>query len=208
MRVTSPTVETFTSRPCYAPRPMTAPERIPAFPSFRLPHPAAPGHLVHRPAPRPRGRDPDAQETKKSSPPGPLLPRRGHPGPRGFRRRLPRPVPNGPEERRLHHRVRRRPVHGRDGQNPESDPESRTAGLRGRLLARGLLPARRVPGLARGAPRRRVADLHQLLGRGEGALGHHRHLVERREDRPLRFRRTRRSSSRRTVTSARSCRRR
>src|SRR5450631_334564 len=41
MRVTSLTAGTFTSGPCYAPRPMASPERIPAFPSFRL-RPAAP----------------------------------------------------------------------------------------------------------------------------------------------------------------------
>ena len=35
------------------------------------------------------------------------------------------------------------------------------------------------------APRSRLADLHQLLGGGEGALGHHRDLLERRKDRPL-----------------------
>ena len=58
-------------------------------------------------------------------------------------------------------------------------------GLRGRLLARGLLPAGGLPRVAGGAPRRRLADLHQLLGGGEGALGHHRHVVERREDRPV-----------------------
>ena len=46
-----------------------------------------------------------------------------------------------------------RPIHGRDRQDPESDPESRSAGLRGRLLARGLLSAGRLPGLARGRTR-------------------------------------------------------
>ena len=39
--------------------------------------------------------------------------------------------------------------------------------------------------LARGASRSRVADLHQLLGRREGALGHHRDVLERGEDRPV-----------------------
>ena len=57
-------------------------------------------------------------------------------------------------------------------------------------------------------PGRGVADLHQLLGRGEGAFRHHRHVVERREDRALDPARTRRSSSPRTGISARSCRRR
>ena len=46
-------------------------------------------------------------------------------------------------------------------------------------------PPEAVPRLARGAPGRRQPDLHQLLGGGEGAVRHHRHLVERREDRPL-----------------------
>src|SRR6266487_5659740 len=48
--------------------------------------------LIGRSPPRPRRGDPAAQATKKRSPPGPLLPGRGNPGPGGFRRRLPRSV--------------------------------------------------------------------------------------------------------------------
>ena len=46
-----------------------------------------------------------------------------------------------------------------------------------RLQPRGQLPARPVRGVPRGAPRPYRADLHQLLGGGESAQRHHRHLV-------------------------------
>ena len=44
-----------------------------------------------------------------------------------------------------------------------------------RLQPRGQLPARPVHGVPRGASRPYRADLHQLLGGGEGAQRHHRH---------------------------------
>ena len=156
----------------------------PSYPTLP-PRPRGAGPLLDRSAARSGIRDPESEATKKRSPSGPLLPRRGNPGPGGLRRRLPGPLPQGPGERRADHRVRGRPVHGRDRQDPESVPQGRPAGLRGRLLARGLLPARGLPRLAAGAPRGGLADLHQLLGRREGALGHHRDLVERREDRAV-----------------------
>ena len=150
---------------------------------------AAPGrsrHLVHRPAPRPRGRDPDAQETKKSSAPGALLPRSRTSRTsrtssatasscRAGRRRATPPSS-----------CSRRPLHGRDGQDPEPDPESRAAGPRGRLLARGRLPARRVPGLrARSIP----APCRSPTSTARAAVKALSDIIctssERREDRPL-----------------------
>ena len=46
-----------------------------------------------------------------------------------------------------------------------------------RLQPGGQLPARPVRGVPRGASRPYRADLHQLLGGGESAQRHHRHLV-------------------------------
>ena len=51
-----------------------------------------------------------------------------------------------------------------------------------RLQPRGQLPARPVQGVPRGASRPYRADLHQLLGRGEGAQRHHRHHLVGRDD--------------------------
>ena len=51
-----------------------------------------------------------------------------------------------------------------------------------RLQPRGQLPARPVRGVPRGASGPYRADLHQLLGGGEGAQRHHRHLVAARDD--------------------------
>ena len=64
-----------------------------------------------------------------------------------------------------------------------------------RLQPRGQLPARPVPRLPRGAPRPYRADLHQLLGGGEGIERHHRHLVVGRDDPRPDSRAIRRSSS-------------
>ena len=41
------------------------------------------------------------------------------------------------------------------------------------------MPARPVRGVPRGASRSYRVDLHQLLGRGEGAQRHHRHVILR-----------------------------
>ena len=198
--------KTFASTPCYASGAMSSTHGTPSYPTIPM-RPAPPDLSSIDPRTGPRKSHPGAEATKKRRPSGPLLPRRGDPGSGGLRRGLPRPFAKSPGERRQDHRVRRGAVHGGDGQDFESDPESRPAGLRSGLLAGGLLPAGGVPRLARAASRSRVADLHQLLGGGEGALRHHRDLLERREDRPLDPARTRRSSSLRTSTWAPSCRR-
>ncbi len=76
-------------------------------------------------------------------------------------------------------------------------------------LASGCPADRFARVVARSAsPRRRGRQLHQLLGRGEGALRLHRDVVERREDRPQHPRGQDASSSRPTRTSARTSRRR
>ena len=154
------------------------------FPSFRTARAAGP--CLDRSASGPGRRDPPAQATKKRSPPGPLLPRRGNPGPRRLRRAT----------RSTSRAARRRPTR----------EIIAFAGVRFMAeTAKILNPDRKVvlPDYEAGcsledscppeafrawreaAPGRGVADLHQLLGGREGALRHHRHLVERREDRSL-----------------------
>ena len=124
------------------------------------------------------------------------------PGPRRFRRRQPRSVAQGGGDRRRRDRLLRRPLHGRDGEDPVAREDRRAARHGRRLQPRGQLPARPVQGLPRGPSGPYRADLHQLLGRGEGAERHHRHQLVGRDDPRARSRRTRRSSSAPTSISA------
>ena len=79
-------------------------------------------------------------------------------------------------------RVRRRALHGRDGEDPQAGENRRRAGSRRGLLARGRLPRRPLRRVAREVPGPHRRQLHQLLGRRKGALARHLHLVERGDD--------------------------
>ena len=151
---------------------------------------------------RPAGRDRAPEARAQRGDPRALLPEARNPGPRGLRRRQPRSVAQGRRDRRRGDRLLRRPLHGRDGEDPVARKDRGPARHGRRLQPRGQLPARPVRGVPRGAPGSYRADLHQLLGGGEGAQRHHRHLVERARSSSTRSRRTRRSSSAPTGTSA------
>ena len=127
--------------------------------------------------PRPARRDQAPQGGAQRGHPRALLPEAGNPGPRRFRRRQPRPVAQGGGDRRRGHRLLRRALHGRDRENPEPGKDRHPARHGRRLQPRRQLPARPVRGVPRGASRPYRADLHQLLGGGEGALRHHRHQL-------------------------------
>ena len=97
----------------------------------------------------------------------------------------------GRPDRRRGDRLLRRPLHGRDGE----DPEPEQAGLACPISRPAARSPRAVPPTAfarwlENYPGRRGGHLHQLHRRGEGALRHHLHLVERREDRAQHSRRT------------------
>ena len=64
-------------------------------------------------------RNPRPQEGEGRRPPRPLLPGGRDPGARRLRRRQPPPRPRRHEGDRLDHRLLRRPLHGRDGQDPQ-----------------------------------------------------------------------------------------
>ena len=91
----------------------------------------------------------------------------------------------GAEDEGRRHRVLRRALHGRDRQDPEPARRSSwcptsTAGC---SLADGC-PRRSVPRAGSTQhPGHYGRQLHQLLGRGEGDVGRHLHVVERGEDR-------------------------
>ena len=153
--------------------------------------------------PRPARRDRAAEARAQRGHPRALLPEARDPGPRRFRRRQPRSVAQGGGDRRRRDRLLRRPLHGRDGEDPVAREDRHPARHGRRLQPRGQLPARPVQGVPRGAPRPYRADLHQLLGGGESAERHHRHQSSsRRQSSSTRSRRTRRSSSAPTGTSA------
>ena len=78
--------------------------------------------------------------------------------------------PQGAGDRCRRDRLLRRPLHGRDREDPVAREDRRAARHGCRLLAGGQLPARSVRRLPRRASRSYRADLHQLLGRGEGAV--------------------------------------
>ena len=124
---------------------------------------------------RPARRDRAAEARAQRGDPRPLLPEARNPGPRRFRRRQPRSVAQGGRDRRRGDRLLRRPLHGRDGEDPVARKDRDPARHGRRLQPRGQLPARPVRRLPRRAPGPYRADLHQLLGGGESAQRHHRH---------------------------------
>ena len=85
---------------------------------------------------RDRGRDPRAEAAAQRGHPGTQLHGAGAVplGP-GFQGRLARPEPQGRPDRQGRDRLLRRALHGRDGQDPESDQDRAAAGREGRLLA-------------------------------------------------------------------------
>ena len=118
---------------------------------------------------RPARRDRAPQAGAQRGHPRPLLPEAGNPGPRRFRRRQPRFVAQGGRNRCRGDRFLRRPLHGRDRENPVTRKDCDPARHGCRLQPRGQLPARPVRGLPQGASGPYRADLHQLLGSGESA---------------------------------------
>ena len=203
MRVTSPPAPNVYRQPCYAPPPMASTLGTPAFPSLRE-RPAAPDLTSIDPR-----LDLEAEIRRLKDERNAVL--LAHYYQESEIQDLADFVGDSLQLAQAAQKtkadviaLRRRPLHGRDREDPEPDREGRGARPRGRLLARRLLPARRLPRVARRRiPGAVVGQLHQLLGRGEGALRLHLHVLERREDRPRRSRPTRRSSSRPTRTSAR-----
>ena len=98
------------------------------------------------------------QELKRSTErghPRPLLPGGRNPGRRRLRRRQPPAGAGGGEDEGRRHRLLRRPLHGRDGEDPEPAQAGAAARPEGRLLAVGRCPPDRVQGASREAPRTR-----------------------------------------------------
>ena len=90
---------------------------------------------------RPARRDRAAETRAQRRDPRPLLPEAGNPGPRRFRRRQPRSVAQGGGDRRRSDRVLRRPLHGRDGEDPLAR-EDRDPARHGRRLSASRTAAR------------------------------------------------------------------
>src|SRR3546814_709475 len=103
-------------------------------------------------------------------------------GHRRFRRRQPRSVAQGGGDRRRGDRVLRRPLHGRDRQDPEPGQDGGPPRHGCRVQPRGFVPALSVRGISHAASERDRAHLYQLLGGGEGALRRHRHELVGGED--------------------------
>ena len=76
--------------------------------------------------PRPARRDRAAEARAQRRHPRPLLPEAGDPGPRRFRRRQPRSVAQGGGDRRRRDRLLRRPLHGRDREDPVARKDRRS----------------------------------------------------------------------------------
>ena len=93
----------------------------------------------------------DLKKQDRRHHPGPLLPGGRDPGARRRHRRQPQAGPRGDQGRFARHRLLRRPLHGRDGQDAQPLEEGAAARSAGRLQPRRRLPrrqARRVPGAA------------------------------------------------------------
>ena len=103
------------------------------------------------------------------------------------------------------HRLLRRPLHGRDGQDAQPVEAGAAARPAGRVQPRRRLPRRQARPLPGDAPRQRPevpdGDLHQQLRGGEGAVRLGRHHRQRRGGHPPACRRTTRSCSCPTSTS-------
>jgi hypothetical protein len=99
---------------------------------------------------------------------------------RRFRRRFAAARARGGEGRRRHHRAVRRPLHGRDLEDPQSRQDRADPRSEGRLLARRLDQRRGRAAAAAEVSRRPGGRLCQHLGRGEGRGRHLLHLVQRR----------------------------
>ena len=83
------------------------------------------------------------------------------------------------DDRRRRHRHGRRPLHGRDGEDPESRQDGPDSGPARRLLARRVHHRRRRAPAAPALPGRAGRHLRQHLRRGEGRVGHLLHLRQR-----------------------------
>ena len=129
---------------------------------------------LHRRHPRVEGEEERRRPRAQLPGPGDL--------PRGGRhhRRLAGPRPQGGGDGRRRDRHGRRPLHGRDGEDPQSGEDGPDARPRGRLLARRLDHRRGRAPSARAVPRRPGSDLRQHLGRGEGRVRRLLHLGQRR----------------------------
>ena len=127
-----------------------------------------------RPVARPRGRDRAPEEGAQRGHPRALLPGRRDPGRRRLHRRLAPARAGGREDEGRRHLLRGRPLHGRDGEDPEPGAHRRRCRISnaGCSLADGC-PADRFARVAAQVSGRGRRQLHQLLGRGEGALRLH-----------------------------------
>ena len=123
--------------------PMSSASGVPSYPSFP-PRPAPPDISTIDPRLDLEAEIVALEATKKRSPPGALLPRRGHPGPGRLRRRLARPLPQGAAERRPDHRVRR--ASGSWPRRPRSSTRrGRSSSPTTRPAARSRIPVRPTP---------------------------------------------------------------
>src|SRR4051812_32892342 len=125
------------------------------------------------------GRGPPAHGGAGRRPPGAQLPGPGDPGRRRPCGRLARPVPARRGQHGIDDRLRGRPFHGGDGQDPRSGEDRPGPRRRGRMLSRRHDHRRAVTCLEGGALRRRGGLLRQHLRRGEGRDRHLLHVVQR-----------------------------
>ncbi|CAA9419214.1 MAG: Quinolinate synthetase, partial [uncultured Pseudonocardia sp.] len=114
------------------------------------------------------------------------LPAAGDPGRRPPHRRLPGAVADRRGVGRLDDRVLRRPLHGRDREDPQPGEDGADPGRGRRLLARRLHHRRPAARLEGRAPRRRGGVLRQHHRRGEGRDRRLLHLLQRRRGRGVR----------------------
>ena len=106
-------------------------------------------------------------------------------------RRLAGAVPDRGRVRRVHHRVLRRPLHGRDREDPRPRQDRAHPGRERGMLARRLHHGRPAPRLEGRAPRRGGRQLRQHHRRRQGRDRRLLHLVQRRRGRRVDPRRPR-----------------
>ena len=117
--------------------------------------------------------------------PRPQLPAAGDPGHRRSRRRLARPVAGRRRRRGVDDRVLWRPLHGRDGEDPQLRQDRADPRRAGRLQPRRHDHRRPAAGLEGRASRCRRRQLRQHDRRREGGDRHLLHVVERRRRRAV-----------------------